>query len=79
MFINQEFRRIRKCFINTEDKSRLAENFMKILFKCINVVDYGQEVFNIMGQLINVKYISSCGDNNLYTVYISCFYENLNY
>ena len=30
------------------------------------------------GKLINVKYISSCGDNNLYTVYISCFYENLN-
>ena len=32
-----------------------------------------------MEQLINVKYISSCGDNNLYTVYISRFYENLNY
>ena len=32
-----------------------------------------------MKQLINVKYISSCGDNNLYTVYISRFYENLNY
>ena len=25
------------------------------------------------------KNISSCGDNNLYTVYISRFYENLNY
>ena len=35
------------CFINTEDKSRFAENLMKILFKCIYVVDYGQEVFNI--------------------------------
>ena len=32
-----------------------------------------------MEQLINVKYISSCGDNNLYTAYISRFYENLNY
>ena len=32
-----------------------------------------------MEQLINVKHISSCGDNNLYTVYISRFYENLNY
>ena len=32
-----------------------------------------------MEQLINVKYISSCGDNILYTVYISRFYENLNY
>ena len=31
----------------------------------------------IMEQLINVKYISSCGDNNLYTVYISRFYEIL--
>ena len=33
----------------------------------------------IMKQLINVKNISSCGDNNSYTVYISRFYENLNY
>ena len=32
-----------------------------------------------MKQLINVKYISSCDDNNLYTVYISRFYENFNY
>ena len=28
-------------------KKRLAENLMKICFKCINVVDYGPEVFNI--------------------------------
>ena len=38
------------CFMYTEDKSRLAENLMKTLFKCINsinVVDYGPEVFNI--------------------------------
>ena len=33
-------------FMNTEYKSRLAENLMKILFKC-NVVDYGPEMFNI--------------------------------
>ena len=46
MFINQEFRRIRLLYY-TEDKSRLAENLMKILFKCINVVDYGPEVFSI--------------------------------
>ena len=46
MFINQEFRRIR-LFFYTENKSRLAENFMKILLKWINVVDYGPEVFNI--------------------------------
>ena len=32
-----------------------------------------------MEQLINVKYIYSYGNNNLYTVYISRFYENLNY
>ena len=32
-----------------------------------------------MEQLINVRYISSCGDNNLYTVYISRFCENVNY
>ena len=32
-----------------------------------------------MEQLINVKYLSSCGDNNLHSVYISHFYENLNY
>ena len=32
-----------------------------------------------MKQLINEKYISSFGDNNLYTVYVSRFYENLNY
>ena len=31
-----------------------------------------------MKQLINVKYISSYGDNKLYTVYISRFYENFN-
>ena len=53
---------------------------MKIWFKCINVVDYGPGIVQyIMEQLINVKYISSCGNNNLYTVYISRFYENLNY
>ena len=46
MFINQEFRRIR-LFYYTEDKSRLAEKLIKILFKCFNVVDYGPEVFNI--------------------------------
>ena len=31
MFINQEFRRIRLLYY-TEDKSRLAENLMKLLF-----------------------------------------------
>ena len=31
-----------------------------------------------MEQLINVNYISSCGNKNLYTVYVSRFYENLN-
>ena len=35
------------CFLYTEDESRLAENLMKIWFKCINVVDYGPEVFNL--------------------------------
>ena len=46
MFINQELRRIRLLYY-IKDKSRLAENLMKILFKCINVVDYGPEMFNI--------------------------------
>ena len=40
---------------------------------------WSRSVQYIMEQLINVKYISYCGDNNLYTVYISRFYENLNY
>ena len=40
---------------------------------------WSRSVQYIMKQLINVKYISSCGDNNLYTVYISRFYDNLNY
>ena len=46
LFINQEFDEY-ICFVNTEDKSRLAENLMKIWFKCFNVVDYGPEVLNI--------------------------------
>ena len=47
------------------------------MYKCGRL--WSRSVQYIMEQLINVKYISSCGNNNLYTVYISRFYENLNY
>ena len=36
-------------------------------------------VLYMMEELIDGNHISSCGDNNLSTVYISRFFVNLNY
>ena len=38
-----------------------------------------KRVLYMMEELINGKYISFCGDNNLSTVCISHFFVNLNY